>query len=78
MLNSPGKPDLIMFPLYKKTQPVQFVMGPGEVLYLPRGWTHFVENLTPSLMLNVWRRGPAGITELWIKQNREEIKRLCF
>lgn len=78
ILSTPGKPDMSAYPLYGKTHPVQFEMSPGEVLYLPRGWTHFVENLTPSLMLNTWRRGPAAITEPWIERNGKEIRRLCY
>lgn len=78
VLNSRDEPDVRKYPLYKMTHPIQFTMRPGEVLYLPRGWTHFVVNLTPSLMLNTWRRGPAAITELWIDKNKEEIRELCY
>jgi oxalate decarboxylase/phosphoglucose isomerase-like protein (cupin superfamily) len=60
------------------THPVQFVMKPGEVLYLPRGWTHFVENLTPSLMVNTWRRGPAAIIENMNGHHKEAVKKNCF
>ena len=56
----------------------EFILEPGEVLYLPRGWTHFVENITPALMLNVWRRGPAAITEQWLEDNRQEIRNMCY
>ena len=78
VLTSPNKPDLSVYPLYVNTHPIEFVMNPGEVLYLPRGWSHFVENLTPSLMLNTWRKGPAAITESWIEKNKQEIRKLCY
>ena len=78
VLSAPGKPDLEEYPLYAKTHPVKFILEPGEVLYLPRGWTHFVENITPALMLNVWRRGPAAITEQWLEDNRQEIRNMCY
>ncbi len=78
VLGQKEKPDLESYPLFAKTHPITFTMNPGEVLYLPRGWTHFVENITPSLMINTWRKGPAAITELWIEQNREEIRKLCL
>ena len=78
ILNNRDEPDSEMYPLYARTHPIQFTMQPGEVLYLPRGWTHFVVNLTPSLMINTWRRGPAGITELWNEKNKREIRRLCY
>ena len=78
VLSQPGEKDLRQFPLFAKTHQVSVVLQEGEVLYLPRGWTHFVENLTPALMINTWRRGPAAITGLWLPEKMEEIKKLCF
>ena len=72
------KPNLDKFPLFAKATPITFTMKPGEVLYLPRGWTHFVENVTPTLMINTWRYGPAAITWFWSEKNRDEILRMCF
>ena len=77
-LNSLEKPDLEKYPLYAKTNPISFVVHAGEVLYLPRGWTHFIENISPSLMINTWRYGPAAITELWSDFNKAEIRKKCF
>lgn len=77
-LNSLEKPDLKKYPLYAKTTPITFVLKAGEVLYLPRGWTHTVENVTPALMINTWRYGPAAITEYWSEKNRMEIRKRCF
>lgn len=73
-----GEPDLTRYPSYAEATPISFTVMPGEVLYLPRGWTHKVENVAPSLMINVWRYGPAGITWHWSEKNREEIKKRCF
>jgi oxalate decarboxylase/phosphoglucose isomerase-like protein (cupin superfamily) len=53
-------------------------MKAGEVLYLPRGWTHRVENVSPALMINTWRYGPAAITEYWSAMNRDELRKKCF
>jgi len=30
---------------------------PGQILYMPAGWFHHIENLGPTLMVNVWTRG---------------------
>ncbi len=70
--------DSSKYPLYAKTTPITFTMSPGEVLYLPRGWTHTVANISPSLMINTWRYGPAAITEYWSDKNRQEIRKKCF
>lgn len=32
-------------------------LKPGEMLYLPAGWWHQIENLTPNVMFNQWTRG---------------------
>ena len=77
-LNSLTEPDLEKFPLYAKATPIIFTMYAGEVLHLPRGWTHTVQNISPALMINTWRRGPAGITEYWSDTHRQEIKDACF
>lgn len=77
-LSTLGGVDLQRYPLYARTVPITFTMKPGEVLYLPRGWTHTVENVTPALMINTWRYGPAHITWFWAENNREEIKKRCF
>ena len=30
------------------------VVGPGEVLFIPKGWWHHVRSLTPSISLSFW------------------------
>lgn len=47
-------PDLNRFPLFLQAQPLTFELSAGDILYLPMGWGHFVENLTDSLMVNYW------------------------
>lgn len=76
--NFEAKIDLNKYPLAGSTFPVTFVMNPGEVLYLPRGWTHTVANLTPNVMMNTWRYGPAAITQPWIQKNDREIRKRCY
>ena len=78
VLGTLDEPDLARYPRYARTMPITFTVHPGEVLYLPRGWTHMVENVSPSLMINTWRYGPAAITWYWSEKSREEIKKRCF
>lgn len=36
------EPDLEKFPLYQNTTPEHLTLGPGDLLYIPRGWWHYV------------------------------------
>ena len=44
------------FPLFKKAREseIQTVLGPGETLFVPRGWWHYVRALEPSFSVNFW------------------------
>eukprot|EP00793_Prasinoderma_coloniale_P004682 PRCOL_00000443-RA len=46
-------PDLERFPDLAKATPVEFVLGPGEIAYIPRKWPHFAVALEPSVSLTV-------------------------
>lgn len=46
--------------LADKLQKVTFDLGPNEMLYLPTGWFHHVENVGPTIMVNFWTKGGAG------------------
>ncbi|WP_373652688.1 cupin-like domain-containing protein [Schlesneria sp. DSM 10557] len=37
-----------------RPQFLEVTVEPGEILYLPAGWGHYVENLSISLMINYW------------------------
>lgn len=32
-------------------------VGPGDVLYMPAGWFHHIQNLGPTVMVNWWTKG---------------------
>jgi len=40
--------------IIKKTQLVAFDLNPGEMLFLPEGWFHHIENVVPTVMINFW------------------------
>lgn len=41
--------------LYKqKARPYTVILEPGQVLYVPRHWWHFVESLEDSISVNMW------------------------
>ncbi|KAF2110686.1 hypothetical protein BDV96DRAFT_583563 [Lophiotrema nucula] len=42
------------FPNFKDAEYVEAVLGPGECLYIPVGWWHYVRSLTPSFSVSFW------------------------
>jgi [protein]-arginine 3-hydroxylase / protease len=47
-------PDLERFPKFREATPIEFVLEPGEVLFLPRGWVHYVSTIDFSISMNLW------------------------
>lgn len=43
-----------MFPGFQEAKYVEGVLGPGECLYLPPGWWHYVKSLSPSFSVSFW------------------------
>ena len=50
----PKKPDLERFPLYTHASPVECVVRPGEMLYLPAMWYHRVAQKDFTIAVNYW------------------------
>lgn len=42
------------FPLFKDAKFIEGVLGPGECLYIPVGWWHYVESLSTSFSMSFW------------------------
>lgn len=42
------------FPLFKDAKFVEGILGPGESLYIPLGWWHYVESLSTSFSVSFW------------------------
>ena len=45
-------PDLEKYPLFANAAFTDTVLGPGDSLFIPRGWWHFVMGLTTSASIN--------------------------
>lgn len=41
-------------PQAKKATPIKLMLNPGDMLYLPKQWSHDVTNVTDSIMINFW------------------------
>ena len=52
----PEAPDFDRFPLARQASMIEVVVNPGDMLYVPAGWYHYVRALTFSLSSNRWAR----------------------
>ena len=43
-----------LFPLFQKAEFVEGILGPGECLYIPQGWWHYIEGLTIGASVSFW------------------------
>jgi hypothetical protein len=42
------------FPRFKEAKYVDAILAPGDSLYLPVGWWHYIRSLTPSFSVSFW------------------------
>jgi hypothetical protein len=56
-LVNPEAPDFDKFPLARQATLIEVIVNPGDMLYIPAGWYHYVHALTFSLSSNRWARG---------------------
>jgi hypothetical protein len=42
------------FPAFKSAPYHEAILSPGELLYLPIGWWHYIRSLTPSFSVSFW------------------------
>lgn len=42
------------FPQFKDAKYVEEILGPGEALFIPRGWWHYVESVSVSCSVSFW------------------------
>jgi hypothetical protein len=54
----PANPDYERFPLYREAHPVECTIGPGETVFVPSGWAHWVVSLDPTISLSANYMGP--------------------
>lgn len=45
-------PDYDSYPLFKKVHRIEVTLNPGEMLFIPVGWWHYVKGVKPSLTIS--------------------------
>lgn len=51
------RPDLVAFPRFAKAHGHHAVIQPGDMLYIPPRWWHYVRSLGLSITVNTWWSG---------------------
>jgi hypothetical protein len=49
-----AKPDFEKFPLLKEAHALEACLNPGDVLYIPEAWIHYVFTESISISVNYW------------------------
>jgi len=47
-------PDLSSYPNFAEAEYEEAILGPGDVLYIPRSHWHYVRALSTSVSVNFW------------------------
>ncbi len=53
----PENPDYEKYPLFKNVKPIELILQPGEVIFIPVGWWHHIKSLDISISVsftNFW------------------------
>jgi [protein]-arginine 3-hydroxylase / protease len=58
------RPDLERFPALAAIDRWETTLGPGEMLFIPLGWWHYLRATEASISLSFWWRAPARMARL--------------
>ncbi|KAK3261393.1 hypothetical protein CYMTET_29699, partial [Cymbomonas tetramitiformis] len=47
-------PDFEKYPLFAQAKYTEVILGPGDMLYMPKGIWHYVRSLSTSFSINFW------------------------
>ncbi len=65
------RPDFDRFPRYREVQPVECTIGPGETVFVPGGWAHWVVSLDPTISLTANYMGPGAFRSPLVNATKE-------
>jgi len=57
----PSTWDAAKHPLFADVRPAEMTLEPGQMLFIPRGWWHRVQSLTPSISINAFGQDLSGL-----------------
>lgn len=60
----PEAPDYRAHPRFRDAVLMEETLAPGEILFIPRLWWHYLRSLEPSISLNHWYGEEASLSDL--------------
>jgi lysine-specific demethylase 8 len=58
-------PDVKRFPLFEGATPLEVVLEPGEILFIPVRWWHHARALDATISLNFWWFSADSLRRMW-------------
>lgn len=66
---NPDKIDQAVFPRFASHKAISLLIEPGDLLFLPSRWWHFVRSIDHSISVNFWWQQPfRAVLGLWFRQ----------
>lgn len=73
---NPEAPDFDRFPRFREVTAFECTLGPGETMFIPGGWFHYVKSVESCISLTgnlvgpgcFWPAGVNAIKEQWVKR----------
>ena len=69
----PDNYDREQYPLFSQIKPLETVLHPGEMIYIPRGWWHRVQSLEKSISVNNFGHDLAGLLYYQPRASLEQV-----
>ena len=48
--------DAAQYPLFHTAKYVEALLGPGDLLFIPEGWWHYVKSMSTAFSISYWRK----------------------
>lgn len=69
----PDRPDFKRYPLFEQARGVECTIGPGETVYVPGNWSHWVVSLEAGISLSSNYMGPGCMWSSFNNATRELV-----
>ena len=71
---NPMNPDFEKHPMFKHVTILQGELKPGDVLFIPRGWYHYIYSPQESISLNCWYGASLSLKDMFVSFYKSGVK----